>query len=246
MSENTSTTSTTDGAASQQDAQAPAQQANSAGQAPVPTPGEIAAQRAAQQSAATTTDWDGKVESLPADVQKLIAGLRKEAGDARVNAKTAAAEQAKSELAQTIGKALGIVKDGDAAPDPEQLAKTAADSAASERQARVELAVFRAASAAKADPTALLDSRAFLAKVADLDPTDTGFADAVKTAITEAVKDNPKLAATQAVAGASSVDHAGGTGEGAVTAEQFAAMKPAEKNALFLANPTLYRQLTGR
>ncbi|GMA22279.1 hypothetical protein GCM10025864_45050 [Luteimicrobium album] len=185
------------------------------GQKPTtPSPADLAAavqQRQVQQPKGDDGgEWDGKVDSLPPGVQKLIGDLRKEAGDARVNAKQSAAQEARDALAQEIGKALGLVK-GDEAPDPAKLAKTAADSASEARQARVELAVFRAAPGLKADPGALLDSRAFLTKVADLDPTDDGFADAVKTAITDAVKDNPKLA-TQAV-GASSVDHAGGTGE---------------------------------
>jgi hypothetical protein len=67
----------------------------------------------------------------------------------------------------------------------------------------------------------------------------------VNAAITTALTENPKLKAVQAT-GASAVDHAGGSGEGAVTPEQFAAMKPAEKNALYVSNPTLYRQLAGR
>ncbi|WP_157516418.1 hypothetical protein [Oerskovia enterophila] len=191
--------------------------------------------------AASGTEWDGKVESLPTGAQTLIEKLRKEAGDSRVNAKQTAAAEARDALLRE----LGLVKDGEVTPDPAKLAQdlTAAQDAA--RLASVELAVHRTASTHKADPSALLDSRAFLAKVTDLDPTAADFAATVDAAIKQAVSDNPKLLAAQA-AGASSVDHAGGSGEGAITAERFAAMTPTEKNALFHSDPALYRKLTGR
>ncbi|MFF2621293.1 hypothetical protein [Oerskovia jenensis] len=172
--------------------------------------GSPAGQSAAQTTTAATTgaEWDGKVESLPTGAQTLIASLRKEAGDSRVHAKQTAATEAREALL----KDLGLVKDGEAAPDPAKLAQdlTAAQDAA--RLASVELAVHRAASTHRADPSALLDSRAFLAKVTDLDPTAADFATLVDAAIKAATTENPKLLAAQA-AGASSVDHAGGSGE---------------------------------
>lgn len=168
------------------------------------------ADNAAQVATTATSgpEWDGKVESLPSGAQTLIANLRREAGDSRVNAKQTAAAEAREALL----KELGLVKDGEATPDPAKLAQdlTAAQDAA--RLASVELAVHRAAGTHKADPSALLDSRAFLAKVTDLDPTAADFATTVDAAIKAAISDNPKLLAAQA-AGASSVDHAGGSGE---------------------------------
>ncbi|MDF2847197.1 MAG: hypothetical protein K0R97_1179, partial [Oerskovia sp.] len=130
-------------------------------------------------AAASGTEWDGKVESLPTGAQTLIEKLRKEAGDSRVNAKQTAAAEAREALL----KELGLVKDGEATPDSAKLAQdlTAAQDAA--RLASVELAVHRAAGTHKADPSALLDSRAFLAKVTDLDPTASDFAATVDAAI---------------------------------------------------------------
>ena len=153
-------------------------------------------------------------ESLPDDPAALkaeIVRLRKENGDTRTNAKATAADEARAEMAATIAKALGLGKD--AAPTADELAvqvKTAQDTA---RSAQVELAVYKAAGAASANPTALLDSRSFLAKVADLDPAKAGFADKVSAAIKAAVADHPELKASL-VAARSSVDHSGGTGEG--------------------------------
>ncbi|MDQ0854787.1 hypothetical protein QFZ79_002898 [Arthrobacter sp. V4I6] len=177
------------------------------------------------------SEWDGKVESLPADAQKIIAGLRKEAGDERVAAKTLAA----------IQKALNP-EAGDEKPDPVKLAALLSERDTEAKQAKTELAVYKAAAKAGADADALLDSRAFLAKIADLDPSKTADID---KAIKEAVTNNPKLKTVQA-AGASGSDFSGGSGEGAVTQAAFNAMSPAEKNALYKTNPAAYRKLTGR
>lgn len=84
--------------------------------------------------------------------------------------------------------------------------RTAAEAEA--RTNAVQLAVYRTAATAGADPDALLDSRTFLTALADVDPKDAA---AVTKAITEAVKANPKLAATPA-AGASGPPIPGGPG----------------------------------
>ncbi|GII98381.1 hypothetical protein CLV28_0704 [Sediminihabitans luteus] len=179
-------------------------------------------------------------EAYVAKLREENAANRVKARDAETAATTAAEAKIKAAL-----EALGIKPDGDDT-DPVKLAEKAAaerDAATAQaRAAQVELAVYRAASTANADATALLDSNSFLATVRDIDPTDS---EAIVAAIKTATSTNPRLRATQAV-GASSVDHAGGTGEGAITAEKFAAMTPADKNDLFRKNPTLYRQLTGR
>lgn len=177
---------------------------------------DAAAAQAATATQATQQGQQGQTgDGLPDDPQALkalIADLRKENGAARTNAKEQAAQAARDELTQSIGKALGLVKDGDTAPDAAQLTQQAAAAQQAARQAQVELAVYRAAAGAKGDPSALLDSRTFLAKVADLDPTAGDFQTKVTAAITAAVTENPKLGAAP-VAGSSSVDHAGGTGE---------------------------------
>ncbi|GAA3289213.1 hypothetical protein ACFFON_15435 [Arthrobacter citreus] len=157
-----------------------------------------AAAAAAADAAKGATAWDGKIESLPADAQKVIADLRKEAGDERIAAKTLAA----------IQKALNPDAK-DEKPDAAALTKALNDREADAKQAKTELAVYRLAGKNGADPDALLDSRGFLAKLADIDPSDTA---KVTKAITDAVKDNPKLKAVLA-AGASGADLSGGSGE---------------------------------
>lgn len=147
----------------------------------------------------------GKVEDLPDWAQKLIKDAREDAGKARTTAKQTAAEEARNQLAQQIGKALGLVKD-DEKPDPEKLTQQLTAAQAAQRQATVELAVFRNASKHQGDPAALLDSRSFLAKVADLDPTASDFETKVSNAIKDAVETNTKLKAGQAP-GRSTVDH---------------------------------------
>lgn len=178
--------------------------------APAP---EAAAATAAQAPAAG--EWDGKVESLPDAVQKIIREARDEAGKARTTAKANAAAEARDALAKEIGKALGLVKD-DETPDPAKLTEQLTATQAQARQAAVELAVYKAAGKHSGDPVAILDSRAFLASVQALDPNGSDFNTAVDAAIKAAVEGNPKLKATAPAAGASTVQHAGGSGEGAV------------------------------
>lgn len=185
---------------------APAEPAPAAPPAPAATP--------APPAEPAPAVWDD-----PAAARAEIEKLRKQNGDERVNAKKAAAEEARNELLQK----LGLTKDGEPAPDP---AKVAADLAA-EREARAntarELAIFKAASAAGADPAKLLDSNSFLTSVKGLDPAD---GEAITAAITAAVKANASLKAARA-AGASGIEQTGGTGEqGQITEQQLKTMTP--------------------
>ncbi len=138
---------------------------------------------------ATTSPWDD-----PAAARAEIERLRRENGAARTNAKAQAAEEARASMAQEIGKALGLIKDDEPA-DPVKLTEQLTAAGADARQAKIELAVYRAAQATDADPNALLDSRVFLAKLADVDPSDTA---AVTAAITEVVTANPRLGKVEA------------------------------------------------
>lgn len=168
--------------------------------------------------------WDGKIESLPADVQKIITDARADAGKARTTAKQQAADAARTELLTTLApalKALGLDIPGGEQVTPEQLQKQLTDEAtarASEAAATKNLQrehqVLLSAVTAGADHKRLLDSRSFLAKVADLDPTAEDFPTLVENAVKKALTDDPTLKAARA-AGQSSVDHPGGSGEGA-------------------------------
>jgi hypothetical protein len=131
------------------------------------------------------------VKDFPTAAQKLIRELRKEAADNRTKA-TAAEESTKKQL-DAIAVALGFKKgeDVDPAKLQEQLTADVTKANSERDEARLELAVFRAADKHGADPGALLDSREFLKEVAELDATDKAFADDLTALIKQRVKDNP-------------------------------------------------------
>ncbi|MEU1141787.1 hypothetical protein ABZ392_33765 [Streptomyces sp. NPDC005885] len=167
---------------------------------------------------------DDKGEDLAATVKRLekeLAHANREAGKARTDAKKQAADEAVKALTQQLGKALGFVKD-DTPPDPKALAEAIAqkDTTISEKDSvirakDVELAVWSRAEKQKAKAGALLDSRAFVAAIAELDPSDKGFKDALDKAIKEAVEGNKAAFSMTPPAGKSGADLSGGTREGA-------------------------------
>lgn len=128
------------------------------------------------------------------DKDALIAKLRKEAADAngkaRETARAEAGKAAEEAIIQKIGTALGLIE---TPTDPAALAEQVAASTAAAKQAKLELAVYQAANASNVDAAALLDSRTFLARIADADPTDTT---AIAAAIGEFATANPALART--------------------------------------------------
>lgn len=157
------------------------------------------------QSADQNTGWDGKVESLPDGVQKMIRDLRSEAAGNRTKASEVESKQ--QEMLDGIAKALGLK--ADEAPDPAKLQASIAekdkgliDRDTTIRTQAIELATWRAASkpAVGADTSSLLDSRSFVETVSKLDPAADDFQTKLDAAIKKAVEDNPKLRATQAAA----------------------------------------------
>lgn len=243
----TTTTASTGDTGAQSDGQATAQQAQDGTGQPQGTPTPLDARQAQERAASDGQDGQqaqGRpLGDLDPAVQKELDRARGDAARYRTE-KDTAVQEAKAEAdarVQAILKAAGIdTGDGD---DPEQAA--AADRQAREaaeadaRAARVELAVYRAAAGANADAAALLDSRSFLDRVKDVDPTD---ADAVTAAIKATVQENPRLAATQAAA-RSSADFTGGSGDGAITPEKFRAMDMGQRNELYRSDPDTYRRL---
>ncbi|NUK22064.1 hypothetical protein [Streptomyces lunaelactis] len=160
--------------------------------------------------------WDGKVDSLPEPVAKVIREAREEAGKARTVAKQNAAAEARQQMAQDIGKALGLVE-GDKAPTPEELttqlrdSQTAITSAQEQAAAAaIELHVYKTAARLGADADALLDSRAFCDTIDALDPGQAPeqFNGAVQQAIEAALHRNPGMRAR--TAGRSGADLGGG------------------------------------
>lgn len=182
-----------------------------AGQQPAPTP---PAGDQPPAPAPPATEWDGKVESLPEGAQKMIRDLRAESAERRT--KLTATEQAQQDAIRALAKAAGIElpgSDGDGTPDPAQLAEQLASEQTTTKNLQREHQVLLSAITAGADHKRLLDSRSFLAKVADLDPAAEDFPTSVDSAIKQALTDDPTLKAGR-VPGTSSVDHPGGSGEG--------------------------------
>lgn len=188
------------------------------------------------ETAATNTDTDttetdtGKDTPWtdPAKAKAEIERLRRENASDRTKAKeqaaTEAAEKARTQLAQEIGKALGLVE-GEKAPTVEQLTKELTDQkattetvTAAHRESQAELVVWRTADELKIDAQAVTDSRAFAAAIKDLDPASATFAADVKKAAQEAAEKNPKLKAVP-VAGKGGAEITGGSGESGAKAK---------------------------
>lgn len=162
-------------------------------------------------------DPAGELERLRKELKQANA----DAAKARTTAKKNAAEEAKAELVQQMGRALGLIKDDkDEAPDPAKLTAEIERATAAHRETAVELAIYRSAGKHGADPDALTDSRTFLSSIKDLDPSDEGFAKAVSAAIKAAVADNPKLKAQSQAPARTSSDFSGSS------------EKPAHKNTI--------------
>jgi hypothetical protein len=139
--------------------------------------------------------WDGKVESLPDPVAKVIRDARAEAGKERTTAKENAAKEAR----ETLLRELGLLKP-DETPDPAKLAAELGNKdtrigglEGTVRTQAIELAAYKAAGKHEANPAALLDSRSFLKSVEGLDPEASDFATKLDDAIKAAVEGNTQL-----------------------------------------------------
>jgi hypothetical protein len=138
---------------------------------------------AAQQGGQDNDGDESPLDGLPEKTRNEILRLRRENAANRQKLKTAGTEQ--SAQLQKVLKALGLETDGDNA---EQLSEKLTAAQADAKQRAVELAVYKAATKAGADPDALLDSRAFLTTVSALDHTGDSFDKDVLREVREAAK----------------------------------------------------------
>jgi hypothetical protein len=191
---------------------------------------------------ATNGDAGQDTVATIARLEADLSAARAEAGKTRVTAKQKAADDARQELTAQLLSILDPSKAGQPAT-PEQLTQQLTAAQEQARQTAVELAVYRTAPAAGANPDALLDSRAFATAVAALDPNDTA---AVTAAIQAAVTANPRLAAQQAAPAGPTRGGAefNGAPSHGPNAAQFAAMDYAARVDLYQTNPDLYAQLS--
>jgi hypothetical protein len=155
------------------------------------------------------------IDTLPSWAQDEIRQARQEAGRYRTELRSTQ-EQAgqRDALLQQVAKALGLQTDG--TPDPAKLTDEVKAAQATANQRAVELAVYRSAGKVGANGDTLLDSRTFMASVADLDPSAGDFNAKVEQAIKDAVSANPRLKAEDGTktpappAPKSGGDHGGG------------------------------------
>lgn len=124
----------------------------------------------------------------------ILADLARER-DKRQTLEQTVSEMQTAQQAQmdAIAKALGLKED--TPPDPEALTAQVQAEQAKAREAAVQLAIYRNAAAAEANPDLLLDSASFLRSIADVDPADQA---AVAAAIKAAVDANPLFKAAPA------------------------------------------------
>lgn len=213
--------------------------------APIPTPKDVAEQHTPPADAPKTEIWQD-----PEAARREIEKLRKENGDARIQAKAQAAEQARQDAISAFAKAMGIDIPGDEKPTVEGLTEklnavgTEAEQArAALKQSQIELAILKEASKQKVDIDRLINSRSFYENVTSFDPTAEDFATAVQVAIEAEVEKDRTLKATGGPA-KSGAETYGGTGDQqAITKEQFEAMSLDEKTQLFRTNRAEFDRL---
>lgn len=178
-----------------------------------------------QAPAAPPAPGDGLPDSAD-ELKAIIARLNREAAGHRVakneiEQQTAAAiakavEQAQAEQAQSIGKALGLIKDEGQQVTPDQLTAQFAEKEAGLLKQIRDLTVNNALSGALAGThPGARDALIGSGKLADLDPTADDFAAKLQAVVTEYLDANPYFRVTTPVvpqAGSSGGDFSGRSG----------------------------------
>jgi len=232
------------------DAAAAAAAASAAG-----TPAELAAraatQKTADDAAAAASKGDKGGDDSPwADPDKAkreIERLRRENGDARINAKTAAAEEARKEMLATLTKALDPNASGDE-PTIESLTSLLDAAKGDGTSAKIESAVVREAWAAGVDPKRVEYLQFVLGKRADFKSVDAASADlgaTLKTMISEEIGNDSSLKATGAQQTTGDSQFGGAdSGTKQYTLTEFKAMSMQQRQELYRANRAEYDRLT--
>lgn len=225
--------------------------------------GDAAAQQAAADAAAAAAAGDtgaGDGENPWADPEKAkreIERLRRENGDARINAKKAAAEEgaetARKQLLSDITKALGIETGSDQLT-PEQLTEklTATGGELTETQGKLaattaELAALKAAWQLGVDPAQVDYLNYQLGKSADFRAIDITAADAgdkLNAVISDLIAKDSRLKLSGAAIGSGAESFGGANSATAtMTKAQWDALPYSERVSLYQTNRSEYDRL---
>lgn len=123
--------------------------------------------------------------------------------------KRQAAEIAIKEMQEKLSSLLGLEKDQK--PDMDAVARELTVAKEEKKRYMIELAAYKASVKADVNPDALLDSRSFISKVADLDPTSDTFDTDIAQAVSAAVEANPLLKTVPDTPAVSGGDFSSGT-----------------------------------
>lgn len=225
--------------------------------APAPSPADLAAAAAAAaagQPPAPADPADGDSPwNDPEKAKREIERLRRENGDARINAKTEAAENARKELLNTLTVALGGNPTDGAPPTIETLTEQVGtvtqerDTAReSETAAKREAAVLRALVTAGVAPARLDYAEFLLSKRADIaaaDVTSDTFGATITAAIADVIANDSSLKTPGASVGTGGPGFSGSDASGQMTKAEFDALPYAKRAELFRTNKAEYDRL---
>jgi hypothetical protein len=140
--------------------------------------------------AAAEPDWKAQAESLKAETERLKAEADRWKQQSRTQEQRSKANHAelrnRDAVLRQIAEKVGI--EFDDKPDPEELTRKLDQAQQTARQRTVELSVFQTAAESGANASALLDSREFMARTAQLDPDAADFPSQVADLVREAAK----------------------------------------------------------
>ena len=208
--------------------------------------GEQGAEEQDQQGQAPDSQQPDKADQQETPEQTIarltreVESARKEAGKQRVNAKQAAADEARNATLSKVLEALGVKADGSKKVSLEDVQAESAKKDATLAQMAAENVVLRRAATLGADADKLLNWSPFTSAVGKLDPSSDDYQTQVDQLITEQKTSNPFLA-TQAVGKSGS--EIGGSGPQAITKERFDAMSGEELNTLYRNDPATFKRL---
>lgn len=225
---------------------------NDASAPPAPIPGPPPAQpdaTAALDANATAAqapvDVDDSPWSDPDKAKREIERLRKENGDARVNAKKSAADEARSEILKQMSAMLDPNSKGEELT-AEQITAKLGETSSELDGSRRELAITREAWASNIDPAKIDYLNYVLARREDVrasDPASAEFSGTLATAIKEEIAKDSSLRLSGAASGTGSPQFGGAGDSGAMSKAEFSALPYAKRVELYNTNRAEYERL---